>query len=511
MPESHLPSGDLSGSNDFPMDYRSIVHGTARGVLYATIGQTLLLLVGLLGGVFLARLLTPQDFGIYAVISFVVLKLNALAELGLNAKLIHDNESPCLAYQRSVFTLHCLIALTVYAIVYLLAPWFVRLFQLGDVTFCRTVGLIILIQPFCTIPIALLSRQLRYDSLTLAELVDGIIYQAIAVTLAFLNFSYWSFGIAALLSTVGRSLFLNVSFPWCIGLALDTAYLRRCARFGGTFQLSSLTAVARDNIVTFLGAPLFGPAAVGLLNWSLRLAWICSQTYVAICARIAFPSLSLMRSDPRLFGSVLTKMLRYLNLATLLTLSVVTALAPEIVHLVYTDKWLPAIPLFYYFALRMVAGNYTTLLDLGIKAQGHPERSLRILSLWTVWEWAFALVSVAMFGYVGIAISAAVGIWFALICLYREVSRVASINLWRVSATPSLCGGVTFLSLYWGKGERIDSLPLLGLAMIAGALIYVFMGILVEGRRFWADIKADLAILLSGRKTPVPSAIGTAD
>lgn len=493
------------------LDHGDIARRAARSLLWLAGGQGLLFLIGLLGGILLARLLSPRDFGIYAVTIFVVLKLRASSELGLNVRLIHDEQPSSDAQQRSVFTLHLLVAIAAYAVVYLLAPWLAAVFQLGSggAAFFRLVGASILIHPLSIVPAALLARRLAYDRVALGDLVSGIVYQTAAVALAFGGFSFWSFGLASLLSDVVRVLVLNVLAPWRVGLAWDGPYLRRSLHFGGAFHLASLTAIPRDNIISLLAGPLYGPTSVGLLSWSQRLASTCSETWIGICARIAFPSLSRVRSAPEVFAAALAKMVRYASLATCLSLSVVAALVPEIVHLVFTDKWAPAIPLFYWFAIRMVAANYTTLVDSALRAQGHPGRALRVLSLWTALEWALALLGAALLGQAGIAVASAVAIWFGVVWLHRELSRVVSFSLVRAGVVPVLCGAFTFLVLQLGKGTAIHSLPRLGAAAAVGTVVYIAAGLLLEGRRFALDIKADLGVLTGGHRQARPAGVGS--
>ncbi|MBK5295259.1 MAG: oligosaccharide flippase family protein [Acidobacteriia bacterium] len=485
-----------------PKPDRSVVQRTAHGILYSAGGQILLALVSWFGGIFLSRLLSVEDFGIYAICSFVVLRLSALSDLGLNTKLIYDTNDPSTSQQRSVFSLHLLVSVAFYGIFYAITPVLSVVLGIGrDANaFCRLLGLIILFQPLQTLPVALLSRCLRYDLLTSTEVAGGIAYQIAAVILASRGFSFWSFGYAALLSTVVRTMMLFAYSPWRPGVAWDSAYLSRCVRFGGAFQLSGLTAAFRDNLVTLIGGPFFGPSAVGLLNWSLRLAWVCTQTYTAVCTRVAFPSLSRMRSDPALFGAALTKMLRYVNLATLLTLSIVAALLPELIYLVFTDKWLPAVPLFYCFAMRMVASNYTTLLDFGLKAQGYPERSLKILTLWTIWEFAFALAGLKL-GYQWIAVSSAVAIWGAFVWLYRELNFLTPVRIWSASRSSVIAAAVTFVALHFGKAERVNSLAQFAVAGILGGIIYIGTVLAVDGREVWGEIRNDLSVLLSRPNT----------
>lgn len=495
-----------------PSDRRLIAHATSRGVLYAGLGQAFTFAFSLAGGILLARLLTPAHFGLYALVSFLVVKLNALVEVGLSAPLIHQRQEPSLREQRTTFTFHCIASALIYALVFSLAPALALLFQLTDdgITLSRVTAFLLLLHPLRTIPVALLSRRLNYVALSAAEIVDASVYQITAVIFATLGHAAWSFAYAALLSTVSGIFLLYLLSPWRLGFAWDAAALLRSLRFGTAFQLSSLTAVIRDNVITLIGGPLFGPNAVGLLNWALRLPWVCTQAFVAVSVRVGFPSLSRIRDDSSAFNTAITKMLRYVNLTTFLCLSVVTALTPDIVHLVYTDKWIPAIPFVYLFAVRMVAGNYTTFLDLSLKAQGYPERSLKVLSLWTLGEAVLTLVLAVILGPMGIALAAALGIWFAIAMLRREFSSLLPLSFRDATVVPCLSAGITFLALCLIRKLAITTLPHLAATIVGGMLLFILVARALAGRTLWNEFRSDLAralrsVTLSPRQSARPT------
>jgi O-antigen/teichoic acid export membrane protein len=482
---------------------------TAKGVFFTGSSRVTAILASLIGGIFLSRLLTPADFGLYAVVSFVVTQLGSLAQLGLNAALIHDRDQPSLRALRSVFALQTVNAVAFVAALWILSPRLAHVFGLPPQAagFFHLVALGMLLQPFVSISTALLGRQLAYDRTASAQVAGTLAYQGVAVALAFAGFSFWSFGWAALASSVAQGAILYGLSPWRVGFAWDHKFLRRSIRFGGAFQLGSLTSLVRDNVIVFLGGPLFGPSVVGLLNWSQRLAEICSQEFVSICAGVSFPSLSRMRSDSAVFGTALSKMLSYVNLATLPSLSVTAALLPEIVAFVFGNKWAAAVPLFYYFAIRMVAGNFTTLLDSALKAQGRPGKSLVILSTWTAWEWALALAGIRLFGYSGIAMSYAIGGWLAAAWLYRETRKFAKVKLWESIGRPVLAALLTLCLLLIGKGHRITGLPSLFVAAIAGVLMYLLLTLAIGGSSLLREFRRDLSHMLARQKpdfAPVP-------
>jgi O-antigen/teichoic acid export membrane protein len=474
---------------------------TGRGVFYAAAGQGLLFGCSLVGGVILARLLSPRDFGIYAISAFVAQKLSLVSDIGLSAKLIHDQNPPTLRQQRAVFTLNFLVALAVYSALFVLVPWIAPLFRLeaGAIRLIRALGVLILLAPVRLIPVATLSRRLRYDRLTLEEIASGITFQTVAVVLAYRQFSYWSFGFAALATVVVRVLVLYGFAGWKVGIAWDSAYLKKSAKFGGQFQITWFLTILRENLITFVGGPLFGPTAVGLLNWGLRLASICSQELVNLSSRVSFPSLSRMRSEPAFFDAALSKTLRYLNLAGICVLSVTAGLAPKIVHFVFTDKWLPALPLFYAFAVRMVALSFTTVFDLGLKAQGKPGSSVKIAFIWTPLEFALAVLAGLAWGYPGIALATIPGAWLAAALYWREMSKFAAVPFASTTATPLVCGIATFgLLRYFALGHA-TSLPALAGAGLLGLSLYAAMALALEGGLLWRELRGDAAMLLKRR------------
>jgi len=477
-----------------------IVQATAQGVFWSGAVLALQIPVGLAGSIVLARLLLPSDFGVYAVTAFLTEKIGALTELGLNTKLVYDHEQPSSRKERTIFSLQLALALLAYAGVFFAAPSLCVIFRLGEesASFVRIVGLVTLLIPFNTIPVSRLSRRLAYRSISATDLIAGCSYQLVSVVCAYRGLQYWSFALGALAFAIAKSLSLNALSPWSPGVAWDRSYLRGAVRFGGTYQLASLTSVPRDNIPTLLGGPLFGPAAVGLLNWAQRLAWVCSHAFVTILSRVGFPSLSRLRSDRRLFAAALERMLHYANIVTLFTLGITSALMPEIVKIVFTEKWSPAIPLFYCYALRLVAANYTSIFDLALRAHGRPERSLRILATWTLCELLLALLGGWLFGVNGIALAAALGVWFGVLGLLRETRTFASIRIAPTLAAPLTSASVVGVLVYLVKGFVVSGWISLVATGLAGGVVYFGLLLLIGGPRGWQTLKRDFSLVAVG-------------
>jgi O-antigen/teichoic acid export membrane protein len=183
--------------------------------------------------------------------------------------------------------------------------------------------------------------------------------------------------------------------------------------------------------------------------------------------KVSFPSMARLQDDRNALTRIVNGLLRTANLMTLPLLAAVCALAPEIVHLLYTDKWAPGLPALYLWAICLAAGNVTTPLDSLLKATGRAGASLKVMSVWTALDWALAVPAVAIFGFTGVAAAYALGSWLAAAWLLKHASPQCDLNLYHCLLRPLMAAALAWGCVVLLKGHWITSIPLL---VTAGAL-----------------------------------------
>jgi O-antigen/teichoic acid export membrane protein len=288
--------------------------------------------------------------------------------------------------------------------------------------------------------------------------------------------------------------------PWPVGFRLQLAGMGKTVRFGLLFQLSSLTSLFRDHIGVVLGGPLFGPQAVGYLNWAKNTTYYTSQIFTQVVSRVAFPSISRVQDDPLAVGRMTQAIFKYVNLFTFPLIFILTALLPEFVAVVFTDKWRPAIPAFYFLSLRMLGSNVTTLYISVLNALGEVKISLRILVWWTLADWALAL-ALLPFGFTGIAMAYGFSVLPVSIWLLRELNRFTRVNLMRSLYTPLFLSAAAGAFIFILKSKFTPSWGVvLGLAGV-GLLSFVLLLLMVEQKVLLAEGKAFLLAVLKREST----------
>lgn len=478
-----------------PIDTRDVGTRTMQGASLMVLRTLVLYPIGFLGEVCLARFLTPQDFGVYAIAGFITVTLAGVMEVGLAASLIQRLEEPRDEEYQILFSFQVIIVSLMVLIVFLAAPWMFPLLNF-DVKIRWTILALLIcpwISSFGTISSVKLERSLRYSVFAKIDIYRGLTYVTVAVALAYWGARWWSFVAAIVASTFIKTWITFREEPWPVGFRIRLRGMGHTLRFGVVFQLSTLTSLLRDHIAVLLGGPLFGTQSVGYLNWSKNMTLYTSQIFTQVVSRVAFPSVARVQRDARAVGELTQSLFKYINLFTFPAIFVFASLIPEFVSTVFTDKWRPAIPAFYWMSLRMAGSNVTTLYISVLNALGRVRTSLRVLVWWTLLDWCCSVLLCRWFGFSGIAMAYGLSVLPIAWWLLREMQDYAQIDLNASLYRPLLMSLLACLPVLLLKAHVATSLiSVFGMAML-GLATFLILNLIWEGRtllregRFFLD------------------------
>lgn len=472
---------------------------TVRGVVAMLLRQLIVMPVSLAASIWLARLLQPSDFGLYAVASFWISIIVGFRDVGFAAALIQQPNEPRHDEWNTIFTFQLVLVSVTVALLYLLAEPLTILYQMDPrmTWVIRGLSVILFIGLLGSMPNVMLERRLAYDVIARIDVAAILTFHVCAVTLALMGLSVWSFIVAAMIGELIRAGLLFRHASWRVGFSWNRPFLKSALRFGGLYQLGGFTSLLRDNIPSLLAGPLFGLTAVGYLQWAERTAYLSSQVFTQIVTRVSFPTMSRMQQQPEQIGPAMEKMLRYLMLATVPTLAVGAALIPWIIQFVFTNKWAPATLAFYMLTVRMLGGNMTTPLIGVLNAMGQVTTTLRILGAWTACDWALALVLTRFWGFNGVAIAYALGVGLPVIWLVRVFRRRTSLDLDYAVVRPVVAGIIAGV-LTWRLGRFwiSDVVSLVG-TMALGVCLYLLAMSMLEPGRFLRELHQEARLVSS--------------
>ncbi|HXA27464.1 MAG TPA: oligosaccharide flippase family protein [Candidatus Angelobacter sp.] len=455
----------------------------ARGAAALLVRSGAIKLVSAAGGVVLARLLAPAQFGVYVVAAFCVAFLAMFADVGLGGALIQQREAPTRRELSTVFTVQMILAGVLVAVGLVVAAPVASAYHLpaADVWLLRALIATLFISSLRTVPAVLLERELRYGRLGTVETVEALVFQVTAVGAALAGAGVWAFVLAtALRAVVGLAVIYRLS-PWRPSLGIDRAVARRLASFGLAYQANGVLSFVKDAMTPTIVAVVAGAAAVGYVNWAYALATLPLLVTTSLW-QVTFPAFARAAHDPALLTHMIERAIR-LGAIVMLPLSFsVMALAPEAIHYVFTSKWDPGLLSVYLFSISLWAGPLlgSTFFSL-FYAVGKPRYGLWFTILYGVLDWGLGVPLLLWLGFNGIAVRTVIVAYVTLPLLLRVARSIVPIRPLRQVIRPALAAALAAL-VELGAVHVLPRSPVAFVAaMVIGAVVYIAAICKLEG------------------------------
>jgi polysaccharide transporter, PST family len=451
------------------------------------------------GTIALARLLTPEVFGLYAVLAFVIALGVRAGELGLGAALIQRRDLDPAAGLGVAFTATLGLAALFGAAIAAAAPLVARWPGVsGDVTApVRWLALLVVLAALRMPAMVLLERRLAYLPLTAAETADTVTFYAVAVGAALAGAGLWSFVLGALAARAVNLVVLWGAARWRPTLSWSWGELAPVMKFGILFHGSALITIAGDAVVPIFVTAWSGVTGVGYLNWAATLAFLPLQI-VSIAGRVLFPALSSLQADAERFAEATGRALNRVTAVLYPAASLLFAGAEPVVRLIFGEAWLPAVPAVRCFCVSAIIGGTSTIFVHALYSLGRADVVFRLNLASAVLLWAITVVLVPWIGYVGFAVASAIlacaGVSYTALSV-RRLAPVRVLPAVRVPLAASLGSAAVLAALV---GVWIHDLPSLLIAGAVSVAAYVVFAGLIGGAAWRVEFMADWRTVLQG-------------
>ncbi|HEX8228484.1 MAG TPA: oligosaccharide flippase family protein [Chloroflexia bacterium] len=441
------------------------------GVLSLVSREAVIRVMSVVGAVVLAWLLTPVEYGLFGIATFVVSIVALFSELGLGAAFIRRKEEVTARELNAMFTLQLAFVSVLALGLFLSAPLIAGLYGIPEVAWLiRALSVNVILTSLRSVPIVIAERNLNYRPIAMSDIVGQISYWSAAISGAVLGLGVWSLVIAVLASALTGTLVLYARTAWRPALELDWRPLKPSLRFGLMYQTQSVGSFIKDTMIPGLGGSMFGPTVVGYLTWAFQLTTV-PMMLSRLVARVAYPALGQLRDDTRAFTALLESALGWTCRLSLPVFAMVVGLAPQLITYIFTPKWLPAETAIYLLTINMVLDIGAGLCVAALYSLGRGGFVVRATLAWAAVTWGSAAMLVGMgAGFEAIAAAYAIGTALALPVMVYGLRSLGGILLLRPTLLPLLVGVVGSVLLYLSRPLVTDIWRLflaLGLSSLA--------------------------------------------
>ena len=327
------------------LDNQNLKEKTAQGLFWSFLSSGGMQLLNLIIGIFLARLLSPGEYGIVGMLAIFTLLANNLQESGFGVALINIKNITHNDYN-SVFWFNVGTSVLLYAILFLCAPLIAAFFhQPCLIPLSRFVFLGFIIASLCISPNAMLVRGLKMKEKAITSLSALVVSGTVAVIMAIKGFSYWSLATQQILYNVvicfGRFYYTR----WCPTFKVDFTPVKQMFSFSYKVLITAVLTTINNNVLTVIFGRLFPAQAVGNFTQANKWNTMANQMVTNTMAQVAQPVFTQVTDDNERQRRVFGKMLRFTAFLSFPALFGLALVAPQVILLAIGDKWIDSIPL----------------------------------------------------------------------------------------------------------------------------------------------------------------------
>jgi O-antigen/teichoic acid export membrane protein len=316
------------------------------GVKWVGLGLVLqkLLQVGTI--VVLARLLSPEDFGLVAATALALTVTIALKEMGMPTALV-QRRSRVKAAADGLFLTSCATSILLYGLITAMAPALSAFFQndlVGPVF--RVMGLQLFTESIILVPRALAARELRLRLQVVLALAESAAAAAVSLLLVFEDFGVWAMVYGALAGWIVHAILWWVVTDWRPTGRFDLRVLREMIAFGARISVAAGVTDGVDALARAFVGRWQGVASLGLYDLAMRMVNLpVRQVAANLMLRVAIPAFSRVQADLERVRGWYVQTLRYLALAMTPIAVTLLVLPDHLVPIIFGERWAPSAPL----------------------------------------------------------------------------------------------------------------------------------------------------------------------
>ena len=297
-------------------------------------------LVIFLLGVVLARLLTPEDFGIYAIILFFVSVFEVFSEGGMGVALVrkqHIDRFDCSA----VLLYNVGIGLVCVGVLWIAAPWIGAFYKMPEsVWLLRILSLKILIDAVRTVSFARLRRELQFKKLAMLRISATAAGGASGLGMALAGCGVWSFVGQQLISAIVMTGLCLLWMPWKMTLQSKMQNFKELFSFGGGLLAINVLNRAMNNLYTLIIGKAYSADALGFYNRAQALQGIPVRLGQTIIGEAGGTVLYRLQGDDRILQQYLFQLLQMTGFLFFPILFALAASAEPAVVFLLGEKWI---------------------------------------------------------------------------------------------------------------------------------------------------------------------------
>lgn len=480
---------------------QSLKDKTVKGTLWSGIDNVTQIGVSFIVSIILARLLTPDDYGLIGIITIFVAVCTVLLSGGFGSALIRKKDASEDDYSTAFIVNFCM-SLLLYLVIFFCSPLIARFFGREElVSLTRVTSLGVIIGALTIVQQTRLTKRIDFKTQTKVTLIASITSGVIGIAMALMGCGVWSLVSQNLVSLSLRAVLLWVYNRWIPKLHFSKKSFHELFGFGWKVMASSLIDTIWKELYQVVVGKFYSPATLGQYTRAKQFSTLFSTNLTLIVQRVTFPVLSDIQDDKTRMVSAYRRIIKTTMFITAICMLALGAVSEPLLYCLIGPKWHVAAT---YLPLICIAGSLYPLHAINLNMLQVQGRSDLYLGLEMIKK-IIGIAPLAVCILYGIMPMLYVNLVTGVIAYFLNSyysGKFLNYSSWMQIKDIAPSYGVAFMvaiSVYFFKFLPISNWIILPIQIVVGTAVFFFMSHKMEEYKEMKDMIMPVVLNLKSR------------
>ena len=360
------------------MSEQSLKQKTVQGVIWSSIDRFSVQLIQLVIGIVIARILSPSDYGMVAMLIFFMAISSLLVDSGFSNALIQKKD-PTEADFSTAFYCNVAIAFICYILLFALAPLIASFYKTEALSpILRVYAISLIFNSLCLVGNVKLIREFDFKKKTIINMASVMGSGCIGLGMAIGGCGVWALVVQYVAASAITWLSLLIFVRWKPLFLFSKASFNHLFKFGSKLLGGSFLNTVTGNLYTLLLGRFFPSDQVGYYTRGLQVPNVLANTLTSVTQSVSYPVFSNLQGEKEQLVAAHRRFVRFTGFFIIPSMLILMIVSGPFVRYFLTEKWEPSIVLMQWICLARIFTPFGFLNQNVLNAIGRPDLSLKI-------------------------------------------------------------------------------------------------------------------------------------
>jgi len=426
--------------------------------------------------IILARILSPDDFGLMGIALLTMATLETLTQTGFQAALIQKKED-IKSYLDSAWTVLILRGFILFAILYFIAPYAAIFFKSPKaLSIIRVIGFSILFQAFTNIGVIYFQKELEFNKQFIYQFSGTLADFIVAISAVLILKNVWALVLGLLAGNAVRCFVSYLIHPYRPHLSKDLGKAKELFGFGKWIMGSSILIFLITQGDDIFVGKLLGVTMLGFYQMAYRISNMPATEITHVISQVTFPAYSKLQDDIPKLRKAYLKVLQVTAFLSFPVAGMIFVLAPDFTMIFLGEKWMPMVPAMQALCVFGITRSIAATMGSVFYSVGRPKIQTKLAIVQLIIMAVIIYPLTVQWGILGTSLAVVIPMIVILILGAKEVKNILAFKYKTFFGTIGILITAVFLMLLTISlakkllsGENAVNFLLL---MLLGSIIY---------------------------------------